>query len=112
MTYKSIKQTSRVSKNAKEISEARQQKNETETDKKKETFARLQLMENTHNIINATKTERKRKRRQVRRNNCKQFPIHTQRKGRPKEKGKKQGTQARRERESEPRKILWELSMQ
>lgn len=110
MTYKSIKQTSRVSKNAKEISEARQQKNETETDKKNETFARLQLMENTHNIINGTKTEGKRW--QVRRNNCKQFPIHTQRKGRPKEKGKKQGKQARREREREPRKILWELSMQ
>lgn len=42
---------------------------------KKETFARLQLMENTHNIINGAKTERKRW--QVRRNNCKQFPIHT-----------------------------------
>lgn len=64
MTYKSIKQTSRVSKNAREISEPRQQKNETETEKKK-TCARLQLMENTHNIINGREKERGRKQLQT-----------------------------------------------
>lgn len=75
--------------------------------KKKRTFARLQLMENTHNIINGNDRgrEREKESKQL------QTISNTQPKGQS-EREVKERERKSRERKQGARKILWELSMQ